>query len=126
MSLSAGTRLGPDEIHSLLGDGGMGAVYKARDPRLDRDVAIKVLHETTDRSRLLRFEQEARAAAALSHPNVLSIYDVGTGSPAFLVTELLDGETLRVRMTHGRIGVGATIDIACQFLSGLAAAHVRG
>lgn len=126
MSLSAGTRLGPYEIHSLLGAGGMGAVYKARDPRLDRDVAIKVLHETTDRSRLLRFEQEARAVAALSHPNVLSIYDVGTGSPAFLVTELLDGETLRVRMTHGRIGVGATIDIACQFLSGLAAAHVRG
>ena len=126
MSLSAGTRLGPYEIHSLLGAGGMGAVYKARDPRLNRDVAIKVLHETSDRSRLQRFEQEARAVAALSHPNVLSIYDVGTGSPAFLVTELLDGETLRVRMTRGRIGVGATIDIACQFLSGLAAAHVRG
>ena len=83
MSLSAGTRLGPYEIHSLLGAGGMGAVYRARDPRLDRDVAIKVLHETTDRSRLQRFEQEARAVAALSHPNVLSIYDVGTGSPAF-------------------------------------------
>ena len=126
MSLSAGTRLGPYEIHSLLGAGGMGAVYRARDPRLARDVAIKVLHETSDRSRLQRFEQEARAVAALSHPNVLSIYDVGTGSPAFLVTELLDGETLRVRMTRGRIGVGATIDIARQFLSGLAAAHVRG
>jgi serine/threonine-protein kinase len=104
----------------------MGEVYKARDPRLGRDVAIKVLPETSDPSRLHRFEQEARAVAALSHPNVLAIFDVGVDSPPFLVTELLDGETLRVRLTRGRLAIGTTLDIARQFLSGLAAAHTRG
>ena len=126
MSLAAGTRLGPYEIHSLVGAGGMGEVYRARDPRLNRDVAIKVLHQTSDQSRLHRFEQEARAVAALSHPNVVAIFDVGIGTPAFLVTEFLDGETLRWRMARSRLTVRETIDVARQFLSGLAAAHARG
>ena len=110
MTLSAGTRLGPYEVVELVGAGGMGAVYRARDPRLGRDVAIKVLPDdiATDRDRLRRFEQEARAVAALNHPNILSVYDVGTqpadeGSGAavtsaampYVVTELLEGENLR-------------------------------
>src|SRR4030095_9706797 len=95
MALSPGTRLGPYEILSAIGAGGMGEVYRARDPRLGRDVAIKVLGTSVagDESRLHRFEMEARAVAALSHPNVLAIHDVGTGDLPFLVTELLEGET---------------------------------
>jgi len=104
----------------------MGEVYRARDPRLNRDVAVKVLHQTSDQSRLHRFEQEARAVAALSHPNVVAIFDVGIGAPAFLVTEFLEGETLRVRMARARLAVREAVDIARQFLSGLAAAHARG
>src|SRR3990172_10604823 len=96
------TSLGPYEILSLLGGGGMGEVYRARDPRLGREVAVKVLPSSfsADASRLHRFEQEARAAGMLNHPNVLAIYDVGTheGSP-YLVSELLEGETLRARLT---------------------------
>jgi len=126
MSLAPGTRLGPYEIHSLIGAGGMGEVYRARDPRLNRDVAVKVLHQTSDRSRLHRFEQEARAVAALSHPNVVAIFDVGIGDTPFLVTEFLDGETLRLRMGRGRLTVREAIEIASQFLLGLAAAHARG
>jgi len=103
MLLSAGSRLGPYEVVSLLGAGGMGEVYRARDPRLGREVAIKVLPESlaTDQTRLHRFEHEARAVAALSHPNVLAIFDIGTGQPPFIVTELLDGETLRTRIDRG-------------------------
>ncbi len=101
MALSRGDHLGPYEIVGLLGAGGMGEVYRARDPRLDREVAIKVLPEDVagDRERLRRFEQEARAAGALNHPNILAVHDVGThdGRP-YLVTELLEGETLRERM----------------------------
>jgi serine/threonine-protein kinase len=126
MSLAAGTRLGPYEIQSLVGAGGMGEVYRARDPRLNRDVAIKVLHQNSDQSRLHRFEHEARAVAALSHPNVVAIFDVGIGTPAFLVTEFLEGETLRWRMARSRLGVRESVDIARQFLAGLAAAHARG
>ena len=120
MPLAAGTRLGPYEIHSLIGAGGMGEVYRARDPRLNRDVAIKVLRQTSDQSRSHRFEQEARAVAALSHPNVVAIFDVGTGSPAFLVTEFLDGETLRLRLARSRLAIRESVEIASQFLSGLA------
>src|SRR5215203_1628283 len=109
MTLVAGTRLGSYEVLSLLGVGGMGEVYRARDPRLDRDVAIKVLPAAlaADRDRLRRFEQEARAAATISHPNILVVYDVGVFDPpassasrqearpsSYLVSELLDGETL--------------------------------
>src|SRR5215510_14464431 len=110
MSLPAGTRLGPYEIHSLIGAGGMGEVYRARDPRLGRDVAIKVLPESAGGPHLRRFEQEARAVASLSHPNVLAIYDVGIGTPPYLVTELLDGETLRARMISSRLALGAILD----------------
>src|ERR1700728_3361407 len=98
MALTSGTRLGPYEILSALGAGGMGEVYRARDTRLGRDVAVKVLPVSfaADPERLRRFEQEARAIAALTHPNILAIYDIGThGETHFLVSELLEGETLR-------------------------------
>ena len=103
MPVPAGTRLGPYEVAELLGAGGMGAVYRARDPRLGRDVAIKVLPDdiATDPDRLRRFEQEARAVAALNHPHILTVHDVGTheGTP-YVVTELLEGETLREVLTR--------------------------
>jgi len=101
MTLSAGVRLGPYEILSPIGAGGMGEVYKARDTRLDRYVAIKVLPESlaSDREALLRFEREAKAVAALNHPNILSLHDFGReGDVAFAVTELLEGESLRQRL----------------------------
>ena len=104
MPLNSGTRLGPYEIQSPVGAGGMGEVYRARDTRLARDVAIKVLTAgITDPERLSRFEQEARAAAALNHPNILAVFDLGThdGAP-YIVTELLEGETLRERLEGGR------------------------
>ena len=97
MTLQPGTRLGPYEIVSALGAGGMGEVYRARDPRLHRDVAVKVLPRASsaDPDRLARFAQEARTIAALSHPNLLAIFDIGTGEIPYLVTELVEGETLR-------------------------------
>src|SRR5262249_20260829 len=101
MSLSAGTRLGPYEIVSLLGAGGMGEVYRACDARIGREVAVKVLHQSVarDPDRLRRFEQEARAAGSLNHPNILSIFDVGSEQGMhYLVSELLEGETLRERL----------------------------
>jgi len=124
--LTTGTRLGAYEIVSLVGAGGMGEVYRARDPRLRRDVAIKVLPRgvATDADRLRRFEQEAQAAGQLNHPNILVVHDLGTtdGSP-YLVSELLDGETLRERLTTGSLSVGAAIDILTQIARGLGAAH---
>ena len=106
--LPSGIRFGPYEISAQIGAGGMGEVWKARDSRLGREVAIKVLPAafTSDTERLQRFEQEARTVAALSHPNVLAIFDVGTheGSP-YLVTELLKGETLRERLSQGALPV---------------------
>jgi eukaryotic-like serine/threonine-protein kinase len=95
MSLNPGTRLGPYEVGEQIGAGGMGEVYKARDPRLGRDVAIKVIAATPDSDLLARFERETRATAVLAHPNILTIFDVGShdGLP-FLVSELLDGQTL--------------------------------
>ena len=106
---SPGTALGPYSILGSIGAGGMGEVYRARDPRLGREVAIKVLPPqfATDAERLRRFEQEARAAAALNHPNILAIYDLGTqanGSP-YIVSELLDGETLRERLRSGPLPI---------------------
>ena len=101
MALAAGTKLGPYEIVASLGAGGMGEVYRARDPRLGREVAVKVLptYFCRDPDRLRRFEQEARTAGALNHPNIVAVYDVGThaGAP-YLVTELLEGATLRERL----------------------------
>jgi len=129
MALSAGARLGVYEIGSPLGAGGMGEVYRARDPRLGRDVAIKVLPAefNADVDRLRRFEQEARAAAALNHPNVLAVYDIGShdGSP-YIVSELLDGETLSARLAGGAVTVRKTIELVSQLVCGLAAAHAKG
>jgi eukaryotic-like serine/threonine-protein kinase len=129
MTLSAGTKLGPYEIVAPLGAGGMGEVYRARDTRLGRDVAVKVLPASfaKDAERLRRFEQEARAAGALNHPNILAIYDLGVqdGAP-YLVTELLEGETLRERLRAGSLSVRKALDLAVQAIRGVAAAHDRG
>jgi serine/threonine-protein kinase len=128
MTLIAGTRLGPYEIVSPIGAGGMGEVYRARDGRLQRDVAIKVLSAdfAVDPGRLRRFEQEARAVAALSHPNILAIYDTGQEPAPFLVTELLEGETLRALLDRGPLSLHYLIDVAGQIAAGLVAAHARG
>ena len=129
MSLKPGMHLGPYEVVHALGTGGMGEVYRARDTRLDRDVAVKVLPEefAGDRERLRRFEQEARAAAALSHPNVLVVHDVGVHDRIpYVVTELLDGETLRARLKNGKMSPASAVGIVIQVASGLFAAHTRG
>ena len=129
MTLPAGTKLGPYEILSPLGAGGMGEVYRARDTRLSRHVAIKVLPEAvaTDRDALARFEREAQAVAALSHPNILAIHDFGSeGGTAFAVTELLQGETLREMLAAGPPPLRKTIDLSRQICDGLAAAHTAG
>lgn len=127
--LEPGTLIGNYEIQTLIGAGGMGEVYRARDLRLRRAVAIKVLPAVVanDRERLRRFEQEATAAAALSHPNILAVYQLGTyaGTP-YLVSELLDGETLRELIQRGSIGLRRSIDYAVQIANGLAAAHEKG
>jgi eukaryotic-like serine/threonine-protein kinase len=129
MSLPNGTRLGPYEIVAPLGAGGMGEVYRARDTRLGRDVAIKVLPPSvsSDPERLRRFELEARAAGALNHPNILVIYDVGTqDGSAYLVSELLAGETLAERLRSGALPLRKALDIATQTARGIAAAHAKG
>jgi len=129
MALAAGTRLDSFEIVAPLGAGGMGEVYRARDVALKRDVAIKVLPEywSRDPERLHRFELEAQAAAALNHPNIVSIYHVGqyNGSP-YIVTELLHGETLRERLHGGPIRLREAIDVGVDIARGLAAAHDAG
>jgi TolB-like protein/Flp pilus assembly protein TadD len=129
MPLAAGTRLGPYEILAPLGAGGMGEVYRARDSKLERDVAIKVLPETvaTDPQALARFEREAKAVAALSHPNILAIFDFGKeGDAAYAVTELLEGETLRQRLDVGPLSPKQAVDWAQQIANGLSAAHEKG
>jgi dipeptidyl aminopeptidase/acylaminoacyl peptidase len=129
LPLTAGTRLGPYEILSPLGAGGMGEVYRARDTKLDRDVAVKVLppHFADDATSLDRFEREAKAIAALSHPNILAIFDFGReGGQTYAVTELLQGETLRARLAEGPLTVRKTIDYGVQIAQGLAAAHDEG
>ncbi len=128
MTLTNGTRLGPYEILAPVGAGGMGEVYRARDSRLNREVAIKVLPESfaNDADRLSRFEQEARATSALNHPNILTVHDFGThdGFP-FIVAELLEGEDLRAQLNEGAITHRMAIDYAQQIASGLAAAHAK-
>lgn len=129
MSVTAGTRLGPYELSALIGAGGMGEVYKAHDTRLGRDVAVKVLPAsfTVDRERLRRFEQEAQAVASLSHPNILAIYDVGQDNGThYLVSELLEGESLREMLSHGVPSHRKAIAYAIQIAQALAAAHSRG
>ena len=129
MTLAAGTKLGPYEILSPLGAGGMGEVYRARDSKLNRDVAIKVLPErfASDADSLSRFEREARAVAALSHPNILAIHDFGThdGVP-YAVMELLEGETLREALSGGALPVRRATELAREIARGLAAAHEKG
>jgi eukaryotic-like serine/threonine-protein kinase len=127
--IGKGTKLGPYEIISLIGSGGMGEVYRAHDSRLNRDVAMKVLPRifTADADRLRRFQQEARATAVLNHPNILAVHDLGTAelSP-YVVSELLEGETLRDRLNRGFVPVRKAIHLALQIASGLAAAHEKG
>ncbi len=129
MALTSGTKLGPYDIQSAIGAGGMGEVYRARDTRLGRDVAVKVLPASfsADHDRLQRFSQEARAAAALNHPNILSIFDIGEerGAP-YVVSELLEGETLRERLRNGPVSIRKAIEYALQVARGLAAAHEKG
>lgn len=127
--LKASSRLGPYEIVSPLGAGGMGEVYRARDTRLGREVAVKVLHElfAQDPYRLERFEREARAVAALSHPNILSIHDYGTHQAiTYAVMELLEGETLRSRLTRGPLPWREAVNFGAAIADGLAAAHAKG
>ena len=129
MALTSGTKLGPYEILAPLGAGGMGEVYRTRDTRLGREVALKVLPESfsRDADRLRRFEQEARAVAALNHPNILAIHDIGEqgGSP-FIVSELLEGTSLRAELEHGPLPPRKASDYAAQIAQGLAAAHDKG
>ncbi|HET9793644.1 MAG TPA: protein kinase [Thermoanaerobaculia bacterium] len=129
MSLRAGAKLGPYEILAPLGAGGMGEVYRARDSRLNRDVAIKVLPErfTQDSDALARFEREARAVAALSHPNILGIFDFAReGADVYAVTELLEGRSLREEIEAGPLPSRRAVDYAIQIARGLAAAHEKG
>ncbi|MDO8677102.1 MAG: protein kinase [Acidobacteriota bacterium] len=129
MTLPSGARLGPYEILSALGAGGMGEVYRARDTKLNRDVAIKVLSNAlaTDSAALARFEREAHAVAALSHPNILAIHDFGSdGGVSYAVTELLDGETLRARMDGSPLPVRKAVEYGVQIVRGIAAAHQKG
>src|SRR6059058_1347070 len=129
MRLTTGSRLGPYQIVAPIGAGGMGEVYRARDPRIGREVAVKVLPAqfAADREWLMRFEQEARAAGALNHTNLVAIYDIGTheGQP-YIVEELLEGETLRQRLLGGAIGIRRSVDYAIQIARGLAATHGKG
>ncbi len=129
MSLSAGTRLGPYEILAPLGAGGMGEVYRARDSKLDREVAVKVLpaHLTSNPDALARFEREAKAVAALSHPNILAIFDFGThDGVSYAVTELLEGETLRGKLDGSTVTQRQAVDWCLQIAKGLSAAHGKG
>src|ERR1700682_3971086 len=129
MTLTSGTNLGPYEVLSRLGAGGMGEVYRARDTRLDRVVALKVLPERTakDPVALARFVREAKAVAALSHPNILAIYDFGCEQEVhFAAMELLEGETLRSRIHKVRLPWRKAAEIGIAIADGLSAAHVKG
>ncbi|HEX8096681.1 MAG TPA: serine/threonine-protein kinase, partial [Pyrinomonadaceae bacterium] len=124
-----GTSISHYRILSKIGEGGMGEVYRAHDARLDRDVAIKVLPSKVsgDPERLRRFEQEARAASRLNHPHIMVVHDVGThDGVSFIVSELLEGQTLRERIGGGAIPVSKALGYAAQIASALAAAHERG
>jgi dipeptidyl aminopeptidase/acylaminoacyl peptidase len=129
MALISGTKLGPYQIQALVGAGGMGEVYRARDTRLNRSVAVKILPASfaNDPDRLRRFEQEARAVAALNHPNILAIHDIGTQDGTFcLVAEFLEGNTLREQLANGALPARKAVEYALQIAQGLGAAHDRG
>src|SRR4051812_29834628 len=119
MSLTAGTRLGPYEIVEPIGAGGMGEVYRARDTRLGRIVVIKISKEQFSE----RFEREARAVAALNHPNICTLYDIGQD---YLVMECIEGETLRERIREGRLPIGEALEYGAQISDALADAHEHG
>src|SRR5262245_49048387 len=121
-------RLGPYQVVARLGAGGMGEVYRGRDPRLKRDVAIKVLARAgTDPAQQRRFTEEAQAASALNHPNILSVYDVGThGGTPFIVSELVEGTSLREMLSRAPMPVRQVLDLGAQMAEGLAAAHQAG
>jgi dipeptidyl aminopeptidase/acylaminoacyl peptidase len=129
MTLATGTRLGPYEILSPLGAGGMGEVYRAKDTRLGREIAVKVLPEdlASDRERLARFEQEARAASALNHPNILTVYDIGSEEGrSYIAMELVEGKSLREILDSGPLPLRKGLDLAAQIADGLAKAHSAG
>jgi serine/threonine protein kinase len=129
MALTPGMRLGFYEIRDLIDAGGMGHVFRARDPRLDREVAIKVMssHIATTPGAITRFEREAMSVAKLSHPNIVSIFEFGFHEDTpFVVTELLDGETLRARLRVGALPPRRAVAYALQIARGIAAAHARG
>src|SRR5260221_12510638 len=128
-TLASGTRFGPYELVSLLGEGGMGQVYRARDPRLGREIAIKVLPQesSSNADALARFEREARAVASLSHPNILAVHDFGSEHGTFyVVTELLEGETLRKRLEFNTIECARPHEIRAEIAVTLVAAHSPG
>src|SRR5215467_12123452 len=129
MSVDVGTRLGSLEITALLGKGGMGEVYRARDTKLKREVAIKILPDefSRDPNRLVRFQREAEILASLNHPNIAQIYDLEeVNDTRFLVLELVDGETLADRIARGAIPVDEALNIAKDICEALEAAHERG
>src|SRR4026207_1911167 len=129
MPISAGQKIGPYEVLSSLGAGGMGEVYRARDTRLGREVALKILPAefSTNRERLERFEQEARSASALNHPNIITIYDVGSSdSISYLAMELVEGRSLRSLLDEGSLPLRKIISLASQLADGLAKAHAAG
>ena len=129
MALTSGTRLGPYEILSPLGAGGMGEVYRSRDTRLHRDVAIKVLPPAfaADAGRLARFDQEARATAALNHPHILAVYDIGVHeSGPYVVSELLEGQTLHDAINSQPVPLPTLLALAVEIADALDAAHARG
>ncbi|MBK7600210.1 MAG: serine/threonine protein kinase [Acidobacteria bacterium] len=128
MQFENGTKFGQYEILGPLGAGGMGEVWRARDTSLNRELAIKILPATfaQDTDRLRRFEQEAKAASALNHPNIITIYEIGEVNEVhYIATELIDGETIRRKMRHGKLSVYEAIEIAIQMASALATAHKR-
>jgi serine/threonine protein kinase len=127
MALSPGSRIGGYEVLGLVGAGGMGEVYRGRDPKLQRDVAIKVITADADPETVRRFETEALSVSALNHPNILTVHEFGRheGQP-YLVTEFIDGKTLRARLQHGPISIAETLDIAVQVASAIDGAHTSG